>query len=297
MTAPRLPEGVGLTALIASYARAQESRRRDRLFADSLAEQFVARVLDVDVSTAALPPLGPAREEHPSEFWKGLSGLFAGRTGFYDRYLTERLAAGCRQVVLLGAGLDSRAYRLAFPADTVVYELDSAQVLAFKERLVAEVGAEPAVKRVAVAADLREDWRRELLAAGFDAGVPTAWMAEGLLMYFEPDQADAFLGEIGGLSAAGSTLAGEYLNRRTRMSDIPTPEEGDRAMAEVFVSVDRGGPAAWPPAAWLATRGWTGDGPDLVEEFVSSGRGVPVLFDPRKEDPLRLHLFAATRNA
>ncbi|MGW4488030.1 SAM-dependent methyltransferase [Amycolatopsis sp. NPDC004368] len=294
MSTPRLPEGVGLTALITAYARAQESRRADRLFADVPAERFVARMLDVDVSAGVLPAFGPAREDRPSELWLGLSALFAGRTGFYDRYVAERLAAGCRQVVLLGAGLDGRAYRLAFPADTVVYELDSAQVLGFKERLVADVGAEAAVKRVPVAADLREGWRRELLAAGFDPHAPVAWVAEGLLMYFEPGQADAFLDELGEVSTPGSTLAGEYLNRRTRMSDIPTPEDGDRAMAEIFVSVDRGGPAQWPPATWLAAHGWTGDGPDLVDELSAAGRPIPALLDAGKPDPLRLGLFAAT---
>lgn len=158
----------------------------------------------------------------------------------------------------------------------MVYELDSAQVLGVKERLVADVGAEVPVKRVPVpvpvAADLREDRRRELLAAGFDPHAPVAWLAEGLLMYFEPGQADAFLDELGGVSTPGSTLAGDYLNRRTRMSDIPTPEDGDRAMAEIFVSVDRGGPAQRPPATWLAAYGWTGDGPDLVDELSAAGR-------------------------
>ena len=295
MNALQLPDGVGLTALFAAYARAQETRRADRLFADPLAEEFVVRALGVNAGDVSLPRLGPAREDDSSHLWNGLYSLFSGRTGFYDSYILERVAAGCRQVVLLGAGLDTRAFRLSLPDDTVVYEVDTPGVLAFKARVLADVGAGVAIRRVSVETDLRDDWRGELLTAGFDPKVPTTWLAEGLLMYFQPAETDRFLDEIGELSAPGSSLAGEYLTRRTRLSDIPISDDSDRAVATVFVSSDQGGPELWPPSEWLTAHGWTGDGPDLVDELNLAGRRVPELFDPHKPDPLRLRLFSATR--
>ncbi|MGP4017534.1 SAM-dependent methyltransferase [Saccharopolyspora sp. 5N708] len=142
MDGPRLPEGVGLTALFAAYARAQESRRPDRLFVDLLAEEFVARALGIDVAAGSLPRLGPAREDGSSHLWNGLYACFSGRTGFYDEYVTGRVNAGCRQLAILGAGLDTRVFRLSLSADTVVYEVDTPEVLSFKEKTLADLGTD-----------------------------------------------------------------------------------------------------------------------------------------------------------
>lgn len=296
MNGLQLPEGVGLTALFAAYARAQETRRTDRLFADPLAEEFVVRALGVNAEGRSLPRLGPAREDDSSHLWNGLYSLFSARTGFYDSYLLDRVTADCRQIVLLGAGLDTRAFRLSLPVDTVVYEVDTPGVLTFKDKVLADVGAEAAIRRVPVETDLRDDWPRELLAAGFAPKTPTTWLAEGLLMYFQPAETDRFLDEIGKLSAPGSSLAGEYLTRRTRLTDIPISDDSDRAVATVFVSSDQGGPELWPPSEWLRAHGWTGDGPDLVDELNIAGRPVPELFNPHKPDALRLRLFSAALN-
>ncbi|MET7991764.1 SAM-dependent methyltransferase [Amycolatopsis sp. NPDC005232] len=295
MNEPQLPEGVGLTALFTAYARAQESRRADRLFDDPQAAEFIAHALGLDRLTGSLPRLGPAREDGSSPLWNGLVAYFSSRTPFYDTYLAGQAQAGCRQLVLLGAGLDSRAFRLRLPAGTIVYEVDTPGVLDFKENVLTGLGAESGAERRAVKADLREDWGSALLAAGFDPRTPTAWLAEGLLMYLQPGEADVFVDRIRELSAPTSTLAGEYLNRRTRLADLALADDGDRAIAEIFVSADRGGPGSRPPADWLAAHGWDGAGPDLVDVLTSAGRPVPELFDPRKPDPLRVRMFTATR--
>src|SRR3954467_6896549 len=83
-----------------------------------------------------------------------------------------RGATGITQVVILASGLDSRAYRLPWPAGTVVYELDQPAVIEFKTRTLADLGATPTADRRTVAVDLRDDWPAALRAAGFDPARP-----------------------------------------------------------------------------------------------------------------------------
>lgn len=92
--------------------------------------------------------------------------------------------------------LDARAYRLPWPSDTVVYEIDQPQVIEFKAATLAGIGAELTAQRRAVAVDLREDWAAALRAAGLDDDAATAWSAEGLLRYLSPDAQDRLLDSI-----------------------------------------------------------------------------------------------------
>ena len=92
----------------------------------------------------------------------------AVRTKFFDEFFLDATKAGIKQAVILASGLDSRAYRLTWPAGTVVYEVDQPQVIEFKTRTLAELGAAPTADRRVVAIDLRDDWPAALRAAGFD---------------------------------------------------------------------------------------------------------------------------------
>lgn len=85
--------------------------------------------------------------------------------------------------MILAAGLDARAWRLPWLSDTVVYEVDQPQVLEFKQRILAESGVAPAATYMPVSVDLRDDWPKASVAAGFDHTEPTAWAAEGLLPF------------------------------------------------------------------------------------------------------------------
>jgi methyltransferase (TIGR00027 family) len=107
--------------------------------------------------------------------------------------------------------LDARAYRLPWPAGTVVYEIDQPQVIAFKTATLADLGAEPTAEHRTVPIDLREDWPTALRAAGFDTNVTTAWSAEGLLQYLPPDAQNLLLDNITDLSATGSNIAADYI--------------------------------------------------------------------------------------
>src|SRR4029078_5548084 len=81
----------------------------------------------------------------------------AVRTHFFDAFFADAAAMGIRQVVILAPGLDSRAYRVDWPADTVVYEIDQPKVLDYKAATLAENGTSPPAQRHAVAIALQLD--------------------------------------------------------------------------------------------------------------------------------------------
>jgi methyltransferase (TIGR00027 family) len=133
------------------------------------------------------------------------------RTKYFDEYLLAAVQAGVRQVVILASGLDSRAYRLPWPDGTTVYEIDQPAVIESKTRTLADLGAEPTANRRTVPIDLRADWPAALDAAGLDTGAPTAWLAEGLLIYLPSEAQDRLFDNITAISAPGSTIATEYV--------------------------------------------------------------------------------------
>jgi methyltransferase (TIGR00027 family) len=169
------------------------------------------------------------------------------RTRYYDDYLRSAVDGGCRQVVLLAAGLDTRAFRLSWPAGTTLFEADLPDLLEVKERVLADAGAQPQCKRVVVAADLLEDWLSSLTDAGFDALQPTAWLVEGLLVYLETDDARALLHTVSTASAPASRLAFE---RSAKARDVTADDTA------AVTSLWRGG-AGDDVDNWLAAQGWT----------------------------------------
>ncbi len=128
----------------------------------------------------------------------------AVRTRFFDYFFLDAAEAGVRQAVILASGLDTRAYRLPWPAGTVVYEIDQPEVIEFKTRTLADLGATPTADRRTVGVDLRDDWPAALRDSGFDTTQPTAWSAEGLLAYLPPDAQDRLFDNITALSAAAA---------------------------------------------------------------------------------------------
>ncbi|MFJ7626820.1 class I SAM-dependent methyltransferase [Streptomyces sp. NPDC097595] len=198
--------GVGLTALLVAAARAIETRRPDSLARDVYAEHFVR--------AAPACAQWPVRiEEVPdgdeNALWGRFARYFGLRTRVLDDFVVRSVLTGARQVVLLGAGLDTRAFRLDWPSDCVFFEVDRAGVLAFKHEVLAELSAAPKVKRVLVPVDLRDDWVTALTASGFDPSAPSIWLAEGLLFYL-PGPAETYLVDtVDLLASEGSALAFE----------------------------------------------------------------------------------------
>ena len=134
------------------------------------------------------------------------------RTRYFDDYLPSVAADGIAQVVLLAAGLDTRAYRLTWPGGTHVYELDQASVIAHKERVLSAAGAVPTCERHAIAADLTEPWQEKLVAAGFDPARPAAWLLEGFLFYLPSDQVTVILDTVATWAATGSRMGFDIIN-------------------------------------------------------------------------------------
>ncbi|HEX5116730.1 MAG TPA: SAM-dependent methyltransferase [Pseudonocardiaceae bacterium] len=181
---------VASTGRLTAALRAVETTRDDRLFTDPFAAYLAGEegrgLLDVfgDNSTIAV------------------------RTRFYDDALLG--AAGrMRQIVIVAAGMDTRAYRLDLPADTTVFELDRPEVLDLKDRLLAAVPdgpPRPRCRRHPVGVDLATDWSDPLRGKGFRADEPTCWLVEGLLQYLTEAAVAGLLDRISAVSAAGSEL-------------------------------------------------------------------------------------------
>jgi methyltransferase (TIGR00027 family) len=276
-----LASSVGATATMVAAARAMVTRIDGALISDPYAEPLV-RAVGVDVFTRlATGELDPSAFDIDDDKHAGMDRMvdnMAVRTKFFDDFFLDATAAGIRQVVILASGLDSRAYRLPWPAGTVVFEVDQPDVIAFKTTAMADIGAEPTAERRVVPVDLRFDWPAALADAGFDPAKPTAWSAEGLLGYLPPEAQDALLDTITSLSAPGSRVGTE---------SSPTIDQADidEAKEKMDLSAERwreqGYDLDWSnlvylgdrnePAEYLAERGWTMQGRDLNELLTTHG--------------------------
>jgi methyltransferase (TIGR00027 family) len=277
---------VGATAVMVAAARAAETDRDNPLIRDPYAkvlvagagtgvwdfmlkEDFVAKVVEADPEIAAIV-------EHMGSYQ-------AVRTHFFDDFFSGATAAGVRQIVILASGLDSRAYRLQWPAGTTVYELDQPKVLEYKAATLGQHGAEPVAVRREVPIDLRFDWPKALREAGFDASIPTAWLAEGLLMYLPADAQDRLFERVTELSAPGSRIAAETVGlhsaeRRERMR-----ERFGRIAAELGLdeTLDVGeltyeDPDRADVAEWLAVHGWRSATVTSQDEMRRLGRAIEL---------------------
>jgi methyltransferase (TIGR00027 family) len=198
--------GVGLTALLVAAARAIETHRDDTLVQDPYAEHFVRAAPACEDWPVRLEQV-PDGDADP--LWGRFARYFGLRTRVLDDFLLRAVRTGARQVVLLGAGLDTRAFRLDWPSGRTVFEIDRAGVLEFKHRVLTDLTATPRAERVPVPVDLRADWAGALATAGFDPSVPSVWLAEGLLFYL-PGPAETYLIDtVDGLTTQGSALAFE----------------------------------------------------------------------------------------
>ncbi|WP_406636772.1 SAM-dependent methyltransferase [Amycolatopsis sp. WGS_07] len=222
-----LASSVGATATMAAAARAIATREDSSLFSDRFAEPLVQAV-GVDL-LAKLATGETSSGGLVGQIWIDAAKI---RGKFYDEFFLAAANAGVTQAVILASGLDSRAYRLPWPAGTVVYEVDQPPVVEFKAAALAELGAEPTADRRPVAIDLRDDWPAALRAAGFDPARPTAWSAEGLLGYLPPEAQDRLLDTITELSAPGSRVATENRPNPRPGDEDKTKERLDRISAQ-----------------------------------------------------------------
>jgi len=289
-----LASSVGATATMVAAARALASREPDRLIDDPYAAALV-RAVGVDFFTRLVDgeiPLSTIEGDGP----RVMAGVIAVRTRFFDDFFIEAGAAGIRQAVILASGLDSRPYRLPWPQGSTVYEIDQPKVIEFKSTTMTAIGATPTAERRAVSIDLREDWPAALRRSGFDETQPTAWSAEGLLVYLPPEAQDRLFDNITALSAPGSQLATEYhpdagaaVAQRTKTMGAQWQQHGfDVDLSKLFYEGERN-----PVVEYLTDHGWQVNARSRPDVFAGYGREFP---DTEELSPLRNSLAViATR--
>ena len=269
-----LASSVGATATLVAAARALATRQRDPLVDDPFAEPLV-RAVGIETFTRALDGEINIGDHDGAGL---LIDLVAVRTRFFDDFFTDAARGGLRQAVILASGLDSRAYRLPWPAGTAVFEIDQPAVIDFKSQVLADLGATPTATRQTVGIDLRDDWPAALQAHGFDRSAPTAWIAEGLLIYLSPKAQERLIDDITALSAPGSRFATEYhpdggagLAQRAASLSTQWAESGlNLNLGDLFYGGDRR-----PVVDQLEQLGWQVTVRPRPEMFAGYGRPYP----------------------
>jgi len=210
----------------------------------------------------------------------------AVRTAWYDEFFLNAVSSGSRQVVILAAGLDARAWRLPWPDGTTVYELDQAKVLDFKLSTLQRRGSQPTAQLVSVAVDLRQDWPTALQEAGFDPSAPSVWSAEGLVRYLPAKAQDLLFERIDSLSPAGTWLATNLpatnaVNPELLASQRDESKRLRTAAAHVLDAEIPDLEDLWYPeertdlAAWLGEHGWDASAIGMADLLARYGRDVP----------------------
>jgi methyltransferase (TIGR00027 family) len=287
-----LASSVGATATFVAAGRAMASRDPRGLINDPFAEplvravgvDFFTKMMDGELDIDAIENASPVRIQ-------AITDGMALRTKYFDDYFVNATGSGVRQAVILASGLDSRAYRLPWPAGTVVYELDQPQVIEFKTTTLAGIGAEPTATRRTIPIDLRADWPAALQAAGLDTTAPTAWLAEGLLIYLPPEAQDRLFDNITALSVPGSTIATEFVpgivdfdaDRAREVAGSFREHGVDVDLASLVYAGERN-----HVVDYLRTKGWDVEGVTRAELFKRHGIDVPA---PENDDPLGEIIF------
>jgi methyltransferase (TIGR00027 family) len=285
-----ITESVGSTALGVAAARAAETESDNPLIQDPFARVFLEAAGDGRWGLVANPALTAELSDGDEDLRahrQVMIDFMAVRTAFFDEYFLNAVESGARQVVILAAGLDARAWRLPWPDGTTVFELDQPKVLEFKSTTLAQRGAHPTANLVSVAVDLRQDWPTALQQAGFDASLPSAWSAEGLLRYLPAQAQDLLLERVDALSPSGSWLAVNVpaesalnpdLIARRRERSQRFRDAASRVLDTEVPDLDE----LWYPEErtnvtdWLREHGWDASPTTMAELLARYGRNVPA---------------------
>jgi methyltransferase (TIGR00027 family) len=270
-----LASSVGATATAVAASRAMASQHPDALLDDPWADPLV-RAVGIDTFVKLIDgQIGHTDDALRKR--RAMNEQITVRTRFFDDFFVQATEARIRQAVILASGLDTRAYRLPWHSGTNVFEIDQPEVVAFKTETLAELGAEPTAQRTTVAIDLRDDWPAALLEAGFDPRQPTAWSAEGLLVYLPPEAQDRLFDNIADLSAPGSRIATEHMDMRDAPADWAErlTERAQRIgsninLTELFYTGDRNA-----AADYLAAHGWRTEIRTTEQAYLANGFEVP----------------------
>jgi methyltransferase (TIGR00027 family) len=269
-------DAIGRTAFAVAALRAAEHRSADKLFDDPYAEDFLRAA-----------GIGPDPEA--GDFAAVMRTQAVVRTRFFDERLLAAADQGCRQVVLVASGMDSRPWRLPWPTGTEVFEIDQDPVLRFKGAVMDGHAGPPTTTRHPVGVDLREDWAAALRARGFHADRPTAWLVEGLLYSLDAPAADRILSTLTRISAPGSTMAFDHFEIG------PTLRAATDRIDPGLTRLWQSGPA--DPATWLDSHGWQAEVRELADVASAFGRTAHPAYVPGPATEGHSWLVTAVRPA
>lgn len=293
-----LASSVGATATMVAAGRALATKDPRGLINDPFAEplvravglDFFTKLIDGELDIATTGNLSPGRAQAM------IDGI-AVRTKYFDDYFRTATDGGVRQVVILAAGLDARAYRLPWPAGTVVYEIDQPQVIDFKTTTLAGIGAKPTAIRRTVYIDLRADWPAALGTASCRPGLDGTDSMVGRRHADLPaaGSQDRLFDNSTELSVAGSTIATELVpgivdfdaGRVREMADSFRKHGVDIDMASLVYSGERS-----HVVDYLRAKGWDVEGTVRTDLFRRNGLPVPA---PHDDDPLGEIIFISGR--
>ena len=275
---------VGSTAVMVAAARARETESADPLIVDPFARVLVdgagTGMWETFIDESVTERIKAADPEAAAIF-ENMLGYQAVRTHFFDAFFTDAANSGIRQVVILASGLDARAYRLKWPAGTVVFEIDQPKVLEYKSQTLAAHGAIATAALREVAIDLRQDWPTALRTAGFDPTAPTAWLAEGLLMYLPAEAQDTLFTEITELSAPGSRVSAEAIGHRDEERREQMRMRWEKMADEIGLErpvdisdLTYNDSHRADLTEWLGAHGWIASGRKSTDEMRSLNRWV-----------------------
>jgi methyltransferase (TIGR00027 family) len=274
-----LRTSVGATATMVAAARAAASRGPDPVINDPFAE-YLVRAVGLQLFTEVVN--GEVSFAEIGAGW--VPTLFGIRSRAINDFVVEACRAGIRQTVILGSGLDCRAYYLDWPPEMAIYEIDQPEVLDWKKGALAILGCAPTVQHHCVGVDLRRDWPTALRQAGFNAATPTAWIAEGLLIgYLPPTAQDELLDAITALSASGSLIAADHFDIRQPTALSQTLNDLHDIWCKHDPNLQLRG-LTFPgsrrdPAVYLAKRGWVIHNFDFTDLFRAADRPAPAAAD------------------
>jgi methyltransferase (TIGR00027 family) len=225
------------TACWTAAVRARESRREDRLFHDPWAEalageegaSWVLQRPEDSIVTIAL------------------------RTRYFDDFLEQITSLDeIRQVVLLAAGYDTRAFRLNWPAGVCVFEMDQPSIMDYKEAVLQSLGAAALCERRVIRKDLTDRWKEALVKAGFDPTKPSCFLLEGILFYLSNETTMEIIDSVTLLSVPGTRLGFDVMNGAMLTSPY----------TKAWVEMQAQSGAPWigimdDPESFLSSRGWT----------------------------------------
>ena len=196
--------------------RALEARRppADRVADDPLAVRFLTPEFRLLAGAARLPSARRLIESVIDRRWPCVRGGVVARTRLIDEAVTEAVPH-VEQALILGAGFDTRAYRLAPLRKVAVFEVDHPATQAVKQRILLRTGArQPDGVRFVPVVFGADDPARELAARGFVPGLPTLVLWEGVTNYLDPEAVDATFRFLASATGPGSPVLVTYVDRR-----------------------------------------------------------------------------------